>query len=56
MLGEVERAARQAYQRGQTAAAAAASYTVPASLGEWTLFAKSFVEVAFAAWYRELGA
>ncbi len=56
MLGEVERAARQAHQRGQPAAAAAAAYTVPASFGEWTLFAKSFVEVAFTAWYKELGA
>jgi len=56
LLGEVERAARQAHRTGQSAAAAAAGYAVPASLGEWTLFSKSFTEVAFAAWYRELGA
>ncbi len=55
MLGEVERAARQAHQRGQTAAVGAAEYAVPASFGEWTLFSKQFIEVAFAAWYRELG-
>ncbi len=56
MLAEVERAARQAHQRGLTPAAAATDYVVPASLGEWTLFSKQFIEVAFAAWYREFGA
>lgn len=55
MLGEVERAARRAHQQGTPAADAGAAFTLPASLGEWTLFNKVFFERAFAAWYRELG-
>jgi len=55
MLGEVEQAARKAKQEGKTPAEAGAVYTLPASLGEWTLFNKVFFERAFAAWYRELG-
>jgi cyclase len=54
MLGEVERAAREAHQQGKTAADAGAAYALPASLGDWTLFNKVFFERAFAAWYREL--
>jgi glyoxylase-like metal-dependent hydrolase (beta-lactamase superfamily II) len=54
VLAEVERAARAGKDRGQTAAEAAQHYTLPASLGEWTLFTKTFMETAFAAWYREL--
>ena len=55
MLTEVEQAARKAHQQGTSAADAGASFTLPASLGEWTLFNKVFFERAFAAWYRELG-
>jgi glyoxylase-like metal-dependent hydrolase (beta-lactamase superfamily II) len=55
MLGEVEQAARKAHQQGTSAADAGAAFTLPASLGEWTLFNKIFFERAFAAWYRELG-
>lgn len=55
MLGEVETAARRAHARGQSAAEAAAGFSLPAALGEWTLFNKTFFERAFAAWYRELG-
>jgi glyoxylase-like metal-dependent hydrolase (beta-lactamase superfamily II) len=55
MLGEVEQAARKAHQQGTSAADAGAAFTLPASLGEWTLFNKVFFERAFAAWYRELG-
>jgi glyoxylase-like metal-dependent hydrolase (beta-lactamase superfamily II) len=54
MIGEVEGAARRAHDRGQSAAAAGASYSLPSPLGEWTLFNKVFFERAFAAWYREL--
>lgn len=54
MLEEVERAARAAHGRGQTAAEGAAGYTLPASLGEWILFNPRFMETAFTAWYREL--
>ena len=55
MLGEVERAARKAHEAGTSAADAGAAFTLPASLGEWTLFNKVFFERAFSAWYRELG-
>ncbi len=54
MLGEVERAARDAVARGQSPAEAAAAFTLPASLGEWVLFNKVFFERAFEAWAREL--
>jgi glyoxylase-like metal-dependent hydrolase (beta-lactamase superfamily II) len=54
MIDDVEVHARAAHARGITAAAAAASYAIPASLGEWTLFNKAFFERAFTAWNREL--
>ena len=55
MLDEVEHAARRAHEQGKSAADAGAAFTLPASLGEWTLFNKVFFERAFTAWYRELG-
>jgi glyoxylase-like metal-dependent hydrolase (beta-lactamase superfamily II) len=55
MLGEVEQAARRAHQEGKTAADAGAAFSLPPSLGEWTLFNKVFFERAFTAWYREIG-
>jgi glyoxylase-like metal-dependent hydrolase (beta-lactamase superfamily II) len=55
MLGEVERAARKAHDAGTSAADAGAAFTLPPSLGDWTLFNKVFFERAFTAWYRELG-
>lgn len=54
-LAEIERQAREGRRRGIEPAALAQEYTVPAALGEWTLFNKSFIETAFKAWYRELG-
>jgi glyoxylase-like metal-dependent hydrolase (beta-lactamase superfamily II) len=54
MLGEVEQAARRAHSAGMSAADAGANFTLPASLGEWTLFSKAFYPRAFEAWYREL--
>jgi glyoxylase-like metal-dependent hydrolase (beta-lactamase superfamily II) len=54
MIDEVERAARQAHDKGQSAKDAAAVFKLPASLGEWTLFGRGFFERAFTAWYREL--
>ena len=54
-LGEIERAARDGHRGGVDAKALAQGYTVPATLGEWALFSKSFVETAFQAWFRELG-
>ncbi|MDX2058732.1 MAG: MBL fold metallo-hydrolase [Gemmatimonadales bacterium] len=56
MLGEIERAARASRDKGQTAAEGAAGYAIPASLGQWTLFTPKFLETAFVAWHRELGA
>jgi glyoxylase-like metal-dependent hydrolase (beta-lactamase superfamily II) len=55
LLDEVEQAARRAHQQGLSAADAGARYALPAALGEWTLFGKTFFERAFAAWYAELG-
>jgi glyoxylase-like metal-dependent hydrolase (beta-lactamase superfamily II) len=55
LLGEVEQAARAAHARGQGASEAGSAYTLPATLGDWTLFNKVFFERAFAAWYKELG-
>ncbi len=54
VLSEVERAARRAHADGIDAAAAAARFALPPSLGEWVLFGRTFHERAFAAWYREL--
>jgi glyoxylase-like metal-dependent hydrolase (beta-lactamase superfamily II) len=54
MLGEVERAARSARERGMTAVEGAAQFALPPALGEWLLFNKVFFERAFAAWYREI--
>jgi glyoxylase-like metal-dependent hydrolase (beta-lactamase superfamily II) len=55
MIDDVAAAARRAHAAGRSAADAGAAYTIPATLGEWTLFNKVFFERAFAAWYRELG-
>ncbi|MGQ0766365.1 MAG: MBL fold metallo-hydrolase [Gemmatimonadota bacterium] len=54
MLEAVGAAAAVAHGRGQTAADAAAAFTIPPSLGEWTLFSRAFHQRAFEAWYREL--
>jgi cyclase len=55
MLGEVEQAARKAYAAGTPAADAGSAFTLPPSLGEWTLFSKTMYPTAFDAWYKELG-
>lgn len=55
-LNEIGRAATDAHAKSLTAADGAAGYSLPASLGEWTLFNKRFIETAFGAWYRELEA
>ena len=54
MIDELGAEAKRAHERGQTAAEAGTNYSLPASLGEWTLFNKLFFERAFTAWYREL--
>jgi glyoxylase-like metal-dependent hydrolase (beta-lactamase superfamily II) len=54
LLDEVERAARKAHQAGTSAKDAGDAFTLPASLGDWTLFSKAFYQRAFEAWYKEL--
>jgi glyoxylase-like metal-dependent hydrolase (beta-lactamase superfamily II) len=54
MLDEVEKAARAGLAAGTTPADLGAKFSLPASLGEWTLFNKIFYQRAFEAWYREL--
>lgn len=54
MLDEIENAARTAHKAGMSAADAGAAYSLPDSVGEWTLFGRTFFERAFEAWYREL--
>jgi glyoxylase-like metal-dependent hydrolase (beta-lactamase superfamily II) len=54
MIGEIEATAKRGHEKGQTAAELGASYALPASLGDWVLFNKSFFERAFSSWYREL--
>jgi glyoxylase-like metal-dependent hydrolase (beta-lactamase superfamily II) len=57
MLGEVERAARTAFTAGTSAADAAKTFALPASVGDWALFnptSKAFYQRAFEAWFKEL--
>jgi glyoxylase-like metal-dependent hydrolase (beta-lactamase superfamily II) len=54
VLNAVQEAARQAVLTGQTAAEAAARFTLPAELGEWTLFSPGYYETAINAWLKEL--
>lgn len=56
LLDAVEAAARRGHAEGKPARELAAGFSLPASLGEWTLFGATFFERAFTAWYRELGA
>ncbi|HEY4131019.1 MAG TPA: MBL fold metallo-hydrolase [Gemmatimonadaceae bacterium] len=54
MIDEVEHAARKAYAAGTPAPEAGGAFTLPSSLGDWTLFSKTMYATAFNAWYREL--
>ncbi|HEV8449536.1 MAG TPA: MBL fold metallo-hydrolase [Gemmatimonadaceae bacterium] len=54
MLDEVEKAARAGLAAGTSPVDLGAKFSLPASLGEWTLFNKVFYQRAFEAWYREL--
>lgn len=55
LLESLEGAARAGHTSGKPAADVAATYAVPAALGEW-MASKASVERAITAWYRELGA
>ena len=54
LIDAIEEGARAGHARGQTPAEAAAGFTLPPSLGEWTLFSPAYFERAFTAWYREV--
>jgi glyoxylase-like metal-dependent hydrolase (beta-lactamase superfamily II) len=57
MLGEVEHAARGAFAAGTSAADAAKTFALPASVGDWALFnpaSKAFYQRAFEAWFKVL--
>ena len=54
MLDEVEKAARAGLAAGKTPVDLGASFSLPSSLGDWTMFNKVFYQRAFEAWYREL--
>ena len=56
MLETVEHGARAGYAAGTPAADAARAFTLPSSLGPWTLFGATFYQRAFEAWYRDLSA
>ncbi|NKB86725.1 MAG: MBL fold metallo-hydrolase [Acidobacteria bacterium] len=56
LLQDLERAAQRDAAAGVDLAAAVAAYEVPASLGTFVQFGADYVERAFRAWYRELGA
>ena len=54
VLDAVEERARRSLEAGQSAAEAARGFTLPADLGEWTLFSPNYFETAIAAWHDEL--
>lgn len=54
VLDAVEAAARRSHAAGLPLEQAAQAFTLPASLGAWTLFNPAFYTNAFKAWYRVL--
>jgi glyoxylase-like metal-dependent hydrolase (beta-lactamase superfamily II) len=56
LLDDVEAAARRAVERGMSFEEAGAAYSVPAELGEWTLFNQGYFAKAIERWMLELGA
>jgi len=55
LLDDLEEAGRGAWASGRSAEEAAADYTLPPALAEWTLFSPRYPEVAIGAWLKELG-
>jgi glyoxylase-like metal-dependent hydrolase (beta-lactamase superfamily II) len=53
LIGLVGAAARDGREAGASPAEAAARFTIPERLGEWTFFSDRYVEVAIRAWYEE---
>ena len=56
MLDEVEQAARTFFRTEVSATEAGRLFTLPESLGQWTMLGDNYFEVAFSAWHRELSA
>lgn len=56
LLDHLEEAGRRAWAAGRSAEEAAADYTLPPALAEWTLFSPRYPQVAIGAWLRELAA
>lgn len=54
MLEDVERAARDAFNKGAPASEAWKTYEIPKALGEWMKFRPNVYQFAFEAWEREL--
>jgi glyoxylase-like metal-dependent hydrolase (beta-lactamase superfamily II) len=55
LVESIESAARKAHGAGIPLAEAAASYELPSTVADWVLFNPKYFEVAFKAWYQELG-
>lgn len=55
LVESVGEAARSAHQRGVPFAEGAAEFELPAAASDWKLFNPKYFEVAFKAWYEELG-
>ncbi len=55
VIDGIEETARTARREGWTAQEAAARHSIPAGLGEWTLFNPSYFQRAVEAWMREWG-
>ena len=54
IIDGIEEAARRAIREGWTAEEAGDRHSIPAELGEWTLFNPSYFRRAIEAWMREL--
>lgn len=55
LVESVEQSARQSHAKGVPLEEAAAGFQLPAALADWVLFNPKYFEVAFKAWYQELG-
>jgi glyoxylase-like metal-dependent hydrolase (beta-lactamase superfamily II) len=55
LVESVEEAARSAHRRGLAYPDGAAEFELPAPVADWVLFNPKYFEVAFQAWYEELG-
>ncbi len=55
LVDSLAEAAHQGHEKGIPVPEAAAGYRLPADVSDWLLFNPKYFEVAFKAWYRELG-